>query len=280
MSSAHHEPPTPTPLTFPSNLHAFLEPFLPHPSPRTTTSTTTLVPHITLTYASSLDSRIALSPGTPTVLSGPLSKAMTHYLRSRHAAILIGVGTAIADDSGLNCRLEGYASLEHQPRPIVLDPHGRWELNAESRLIQTAKRGAGKGVWVLSAEDLPGARKAQVEGSGGRSIKIDLVVGRNGRKTFRWEDVLGVLGQEGIDSVMIEGGARVINGLLESDNGKLVSSVIVTIAPVLLGQGGVEVSPKRRTDEDGEVRPAVRLRDVVWQSLGEDAVMCGRLAEA
>ena len=83
-------------------------------------------PHVTLTYAASLDSQIALAPGTATALSGPESKAMTHFLRTRHDAILIGSGTAIADNPTLNSRLNDTTGRrpERQPRPVILDRRG------------------------------------------------------------------------------------------------------------------------------------------------------------
>ncbi|EHK99335.1 putative 5-amino-6-(5-phosphoribosylamino)uracil reductase [Glarea lozoyensis 74030] len=117
-------------LHYPSIHRTFLEPHLPPKTP----STASPYPFTTLTFATSLDSQLALSPGAPTALSGPESKAMTHYLRSRHDAILIGVGTAVADNPSLNCRIEGVGGyggegLEGQPRPIVLDPRARWEVN-------------------------------------------------------------------------------------------------------------------------------------------------------
>ena len=95
----------------------------------------------TLTFATSLDSQLALSPGAPTALSGPQSKGMTHYLRSRHDAILIGVGTAVADNPSLNCRLEGVGgyggrNLEGQPRPVVVDPTARWDFSEDSKIFQ------------------------------------------------------------------------------------------------------------------------------------------------
>src|SRR5947207_2217592 len=96
-------------LTFPYNLRSPLNSYLTRQS---SSLTPTAKPHVTLTYAASLDSSISLSPGTQTHLSGHLSKAMTHYLRSRHSAILIGVGTAAVDDPGLNCRLDDVVALE------------------------------------------------------------------------------------------------------------------------------------------------------------------------
>ncbi|KAB5532616.1 dihydrofolate reductase-like domain-containing protein [Coniochaeta sp. 2T2.1] len=158
-------------LHFPPSSRGPLEPYLP---PTTTTTTTTTsssasLPHLTLTFATSLDSAISLSPGTQTVLSGPESKAMTHYLRSRHAAILVGAGTAVADDPGLNCRVEGCDGLESQPRPVVLDPRGRWEVTEQSKVIELARRGRGLGPYVLVGEgtEVGEERRRVVEGGGG-----------------------------------------------------------------------------------------------------------------
>ena len=91
-------------LRFPESDRAFLQPYLQPENPVINESG---FPHVTLTYATSMDSSLTLAPGMQTILSGPESKAMTHYLRSKHDAIVIGVGTATADDPGLNCRLEG-----------------------------------------------------------------------------------------------------------------------------------------------------------------------------
>jgi len=99
-------------------------------------------PFVTLTFAMSLDSSLAMTPGQPLALSGPESKAMTHYLRSRHDAICVGVGTAIADDPGLNCRLAG-ATQADQPRPFVIDPRARWRPHPDSRVLQAARAGLG-----------------------------------------------------------------------------------------------------------------------------------------
>ena len=92
--------------------------------------------------------------------------------------------------------------------------------------------------------------------------------------TMRWEEVLKALKTEGINSVMIEGGATVINTLLARPD--LVNSVIVTIAPTWLGQGGLAASPSEAT-ENGQRVNAARLRETVWRQFGADAVLCGRL---
>ena len=142
---------------------AFLEPYLPpegrntskpsagHGPDGTANSRKPSLPFVTLTYAQSLDSMISLAPGLRTNLSGPETKSMTHYLRLHHDAILVGVGTAIPDDPGLNCRYPG-ATFKTQPRPVVVDPQGRWSVDG-SKVETLAKEGVGKGVWIICARE-------------------------------------------------------------------------------------------------------------------------------
>jgi 2,5-diamino-6-(ribosylamino)-4(3H)-pyrimidinone 5'-phosphate reductase len=200
---------------------------------------------------------------------------MTHYLRSHHDAILIGCGTAIADNPSLNCRIAGVggyggAGLEGQPRPIVVDPNGRWDVNGESKVVKLAREGKGRGVWVVCKKgSFAKDKRTVVESVGGKVLELENVQGK-----MAWNDILEVLAREGTKSVMIEGGGAVINDLLSKENLGLVSSVIVTIAPVWLGKGGVQVCPNARKDE-GQRVPVSKLEDVKWVPLGEDVVLCG-----
>jgi 2,5-diamino-6-(ribosylamino)-4(3H)-pyrimidinone 5'-phosphate reductase len=229
----------------------------------------------TLTYASSLDSQISLAPGTQTPLSGPESKAMTHFLRSRHDAILIGVGTVLADDPSLNCRLEGVggyggAGLDKQPVPIVIDPRGRWKF-AESKVYRLAKEGKGRAPFVFtSAAPTGDSTLKELCSLGGGVVYIQT------DDRMDWLDVLQTLKYLKLNSTMIEGGGSVINSLLDATNQEHIDSVIVTIAPTWLGQGGVVVSPERRT-ENGRPIPAARLRETAFCPLGEDVVLCGKM---
>ncbi|KAF9888588.1 2,5-diamino-6-(ribosylamino)-4(3H)-pyrimidinone 5'-phosphate reductase [Aspergillus nanangensis] len=274
-------PPIPSDaLVFPDSNRSFLKPHLPpRDDPKPTSSG---LPFTTLTFATSLDSSLALSPGTCTVLSGPQSKVMTHYLRSRHDAILIGVGTAVADNPGLNCRIHGvggYGSegLDGQPRPIVIDPSARWDFTEESKIFQLAREGKGRAPYVITGVQTPSVEKqAVLEKHGGKFITLD-VSKSDGAHRIDWTVLLQCLLREGLRSVMIEGGGSIINSLLEPAFQSLVDSVIVTIAPTWLGQGGVVVSPKRRTDNTGSPIAASRLTDVKWYPFGEDVVLCGKM---
>lgn len=265
--------PTPTALTLPASQQALLQPYLPPSDPKTCT--------LTLTYAQSLDASISLSPGTQTVLSGPETKAMTHFLRSRHAAILVGVGTAEADDPGLNCRFADALTTESdgesvitssQPRPVILDPSGRWSCRADAKVLRLAREGAGKApLWMVSAENaakVPSEKIKILEAAGGEFLARDEFWEDCG---VQWGVILKRLWVTGIESVMVEGGGRVIKDLLKSENREMVDSVIITIAPVWLGAGGVDVVPVR----NGEAEVG-RMEGVKWIQMGEDVVMAGK----
>ncbi|KAL2023421.1 hypothetical protein VTK56DRAFT_2778 [Thermocarpiscus australiensis] len=265
-------------LSFPPSHASLISPYLPQPTSPSPTTSSRPYPHVTLTYAHSLDASIALAPGVRTALSGPQSKAMTHFLRARHDAILVGAGTAVADDPGLNSRLEGVdGGRRRQPRPVVLDPRGRWDF-LRGKVIRLAREGRGLGPWVMVAsgadDGVTEERRRVLEEVGGRYLTVE-ARGQGG--TFEWGDVLAALKREGVESVMIEGGGEVINSLLAPPGNRFVDSVIVTIAPTWLGQGGVVISPPRMAGEDGTAPAAVRLAEVTWCPLGEDVVLCGRI---
>lgn len=266
-------------LHFPAENRPFLEPHLPpkdlgKPSP---------YPFTTVTFATSLDSQLALSPGAPTALSGPQSKAMTHYLRSRHDAILIGVGTAVADNPSLNCRIEGVGGyggegLDGQPRPIIIDPTARWDFTENHKIFQLSREGKGRAPYIITGLTNPPAdKKAILDAAGGKFITLNVTTTDINEHKLEWKGVLEALGMEGLKSVMIEGGGAVINSLLVPEYFSVIDSVIVTIAPTWLGKGGVVVSPPRRYDNNEKPIAAARLERVKWYPFGEDVVLCGKV---
>lgn len=268
----------PNTLQFPESSRAFLESYIPPENPVVNENG---FPHVTLTYATSMDSSLSLAPGMQTVLSGPESKAMTHYLRSKHDAILIGVGTALVDDPALNCRLEGVGGFgglgwDGQPRPVIIDPGARLLFTPQSKVLETVQNGQGKGPWVIMAPGFPmdPNRLELLKYYGGKYLGLTEF---DKKWRLRWEAILKALAAEGIKSVMIEGGAMVINDLLQPENSNLINSVIVTMAPTYFGRGGAGINPAPRHDPTGRPLPAVRFQDVKWQPIGDDAVMCGRL---
>ncbi|KAJ5124978.1 uncharacterized protein N7515_008803 [Penicillium bovifimosum] len=267
-------------LYFPESDRGFLEPHLP---PQDGSGPSLDLPFTTLTFATSLDSSLALSPGARTVISGPQSKAMTHYLRSRHDGILVGVGTAAADDPGLNCRIAGVGGygkpgLDGQPRPVIIDPTARWEFSEDSKLFQLCREGRGRAPWIIIAtENVDPERQALLEKYGGKFITVNMLRTHTGGHRVDWQDLLVILKSKGLKSIMIEGGGQVIKSLLSPAYMSLLNSVIVTIAPTWLGEGGVVVTPDRRFDDGGNAISAARLKNVKWYPFGEDVVLCGQI---
>lgn len=235
-------------VPLPPQLVPFLSEYLPAPREDR--------PFVTLTYAQSLDSRIAARPGAQTKISHLETKTMTHYLRSQHDAILVGSGTVLADDPKLNCRYN-----EHLIRPVVVDPHSRW-IYRNSTLRKLCELTNALAPFIVIAKNVePSAEDAEVlQEQGGKYIRLDLTHNRQ----ENWSPILKTLHSEGIQSVMVEGGAAIINDMLETD---LVDSLIITIGPVFLGSDGVEVSPAS----------GVELENVRWWTGQSDSVMAATL---
>lgn len=216
-------------------------------------------PFVTLTYAASLDSCIASAPNTRTAISHEETKEMTQYLRSVHDGILVGCGTAMADDPGLNCK----AGLEYSPRPIIVDPNLRWAISETSKVIRLAKSGEGLGPWLVCRQGVRAQfpdRLALVQSVGGDIIELP-----SPDTSFDFDALFSALAQRGLKSVMVEGGAQIIAQLLALP--QLVDSLVVTVAPVYFGTGGVRVSPDR----------AARLCNVKWFRGTTDVVLAANM---
>lgn len=241
------------------DLVPFLEPYLPR---STGVPDDSDKPHITLTYAQSLDSRIAKVKGTRTFISHEETKTMTHYLRYHHDGIMLGCGTVLVDNPGLNCKWipedQKVEELkEISPRPIVLDPNHKWRFKG-SKMEELFKVGNGKSPIVV-VKKIPEEPEEDVD---------YLVLKSNFTGKMNWEEVFIALKTEfGLKSVMVEGGGIVINDLLQRPH--LVDSLIITIGATYLGSEGVEVSPLVE----------IKLSDVDWWRGIRDSVLCARLTE-
>ncbi|CAG0936163.1 2,5-diamino-6-(ribosylamino)-4(3H)-pyrimidinone 5'-phosphate reductase [Thermoflexales bacterium] len=211
-------------------------------------------PRVTLTYAQSLDGSIAIRSGVPLALSGTESMHYTHQLRAAHDAILIGIGTVLSDDPRLNVRLTSGLS----PRPIVLDSGLRCPLRA--RCLEANRRPI-----VATTARASALRRHELEAQGVTVISITSC--SDNESYLDLSALLNVLAAQGIRSLMVEGGARVITSFLRA---RLVDRLIITIAPVLVG-GAHGVIDLLGTDESG----FPRLRQTTWQQLGNDWVVAG-----
>jgi 3,4-dihydroxy 2-butanone 4-phosphate synthase/GTP cyclohydrolase II len=174
-------------------------------------------PFVSLTYAQSLDGSITVRRGEPLALSGPASMRLTHRLRARHQAILVGIGTVLADDPQLTVRLVPGPS----PRPVVLDSALRTP--SKARLLAGGRR-------PIVATTLTGSAAQETILSDLGVEVVRLPATETGRIALA--PLLAHLRAEGITQLMVEGGAEVITAFLRE---RLVDRVVLTIAPVLVG---------------------------------------------
>ncbi|KAJ7103268.1 dihydrofolate reductase-like domain-containing protein [Mycena belliarum] len=216
-------------------------------------------PFVTLTFAQSLDGKIAGAGGAQLPLSGPESMRMTHWLRTLHDAILVGIGTALNDDPQLNTRHLPAGAVARAPRPVVLD--SRLRLPPTCKLLRNHAAGAGRRPWVVAAPDADSAwqaRKDALEAAGARVLLLPA-----GAEAHDPAAMLALLRAEGIRSVMVEGGARVIASLFGALT--CIDTVLVTTAPRLVGGAGVGYSV-------GQLN-AARFRVVETRLEGQDSVV-------
>jgi 3,4-dihydroxy 2-butanone 4-phosphate synthase/GTP cyclohydrolase II len=218
-------------------------------------------PSVTLTYAQSLDGSISAKRGRPLTLSGPDSARLTHQLRARHDAILVGIGTVLADDPRLDVRLvEG-----KNPQPVVLD--SRLRTPASANLLK-GLAGPDRPPIIVTIESAPVRRRAILEAAG--AMVLCLPASEDGRVSL--PDLLKHLKERGIESLMVEGGARVITSFLRE---RLVDFYVLTIAPVIVG--GLRSVEELSGREPGNlIQVFPRFLDGEWARIGIDLVFCGK----
>ncbi len=181
-------------------------------------------PHVFLKLAVSQDGFIG-RPGAGQVrISCPLSMRHVHGFRASHDAILVGIGTALADDPQLTCRLPGMA--DQSPVRVVLDAAAKLPLN--SKLVQTA---ADVPVWLIAGNDADPERIKALANEGVLIVRVPLEDGRISPSV-----ALRALGTRGVTRVMIEGGSRIASAFL---NAEAVDDLCVVTGAVEVGAGGI-----------------------------------------
>ena len=213
-------------------------------------------PSVTLSYAQSLDGCIAVRRGGPLAVSGPQSLTLTHQLRAAHDAILVGIGTVLADNPRLTVRLvDG-----KDPQPVVVDSSLRFPL--DSHLLQNRPLSP----WIATSELADRGHQRALEKAGARVLRLP--ADRNGRVDL--VAVLGCLWTMGINRLMVEGGARIITGFLRE---RLADLLVVTVSPMLVG--GLHA-----VENLGESNPVSfpRLSQAGYEWLGQDLILWGDVA--
>lgn len=217
--------------------------------------------HVTLTYAQSLDAKIAAKKDTRTPISHQETKNMTHFLRSTHSGIVVGVSTFLVDNPSLLNKF----SDNHKITPIIIDPLFKTKSKyPTSQLLENVRSGVGLRPLVVVSTDVYNSQKQELDSFCENFPLKVLPLDTDASGRFDWCDVFIKLTKY-VDSVMVEGGANVINELLLRPD--LVDSLIVTIGAVYLGVDGVSVEPKLVS----------QLTNVKWWHGDYDTVMMANL---
>lgn len=179
--------------------------------------------YVALKLALSLDGRIAAGPGQRTRLTGAAANAEVHRLRASHDAVLIGSGTAMADDPLLTVR--GIDS-SHRPVRIVVDSTAR--LDPASALVRTIPDAP---LWILCAPGAPAERVYSLQDAG-----ADIIPCAPAPAGVDMAAALRELRHRGIFSVLVEGGSAITASLLRA---QLLQRMHLFFAPQVLGAAGV-----------------------------------------
>jgi diaminohydroxyphosphoribosylaminopyrimidine deaminase/5-amino-6-(5-phosphoribosylamino)uracil reductase len=176
-------------------------------------------PQVLLKLAISADGKVAGAGRQRLAITGNAVRDRVHLLRAHSDAIMIGIGTALADDPILTCRLPGMAAMS--PVRVVLDTRLRLPIN--SRLVQTAR---DTPLWIV-ANALPKS-EAALRAHGAEVIQVDDKDGLGA--------VLEVLASRGVTRLMVEGGPTVASALIEAD---LIDEAIFFYSQTMIGEDGV-----------------------------------------
>lgn len=153
-------------------------------------------PEVILKLAVSADGMIGRRGDGQVAITGPVARAQVHLMRAEADAILVGVGTAIADDPELTVRLSGLEA--RSPIRIVIDPTLR--LPPGAKLVLGARAAP---LWIAACEGADSRRRAALEGAGARIVASELYEGH-----LALPELLEDLAAQGVATLMVEGGAE------------------------------------------------------------------------
>jgi diaminohydroxyphosphoribosylaminopyrimidine deaminase/5-amino-6-(5-phosphoribosylamino)uracil reductase len=182
-------------------------------------------PLVTLKLATSLDGQIATKTGESRWITGPAARARGHLLRVQHDAIMVGSGTAVADNPRLDARLP--ALEDTSPVRVVLD--GRLRLPLTHDLV---RRAGEQPTWLVTRADGPQDRMQAYQDAGVEVIPVALDDDGN----LSLSAALRELGQRGLTRVLVEGGGRIAAALLQLG---LADRLVWFHGPRVLGGDGI-----------------------------------------
>ena len=216
------------------------------------------MPFVYLKYAMTLDGKIASITGDARWISNEKSRQEVHKLRNRVGAIMVGLGTIIADDPSLNTRIAECKGKD--PIRIIVDSHCTIPVNSKVLHLESD----AKTIVAVTRQ----ADHLKIEAVEATGAEVFVIEEKDGRVDLT--SLLRVLGNRGIDSILIEGGGELIYSALEAE---LVDKVQVYIAPKIIG------GAKAPTPVAGKgitlMSEAIELKDIKRKIIDEDIMIEG-----
>ena len=218
-------------------------------------------PHVLFKSAMTLDGKVATRSGDSRWISGEDARALSHRWRAERDAVVVGIGTALADDPRLNARFEG---VRRQPRRVVFDSEGRLPL--DSQLM----RGAPE----LALTLVVGRAASRLHTDALEAAGAELIVATGENEPARVRSALDQLGASDITAILLEGGPKLAGAFLDAGE---VDEIRLFIAPVVVGGSNA------RDPLEGEgverIAEATRALALDVERVGEDVLISARLRE-
>jgi diaminohydroxyphosphoribosylaminopyrimidine deaminase / 5-amino-6-(5-phosphoribosylamino)uracil reductase len=218
-------------------------------------------PFVLFKSAMTLDGKVATVTGDSKWISGETSRAQAHHWRAAVDAVVVGIGTAVADDPQLTARIDG---VHRQPRRVVFDSVARLPL--DSKLVAAAPE---LPLTVVVSRAAPRSATDSLEMAG-----AEVIVATGGNEQARVRSALEQLGATGITSVLLEGGPHLAGAFFDAGE---IDEVRLFVAPVLLGgrtaRDPLEGEGVERIDD------ALRALTLDCERFGDDILISARLKE-
>jgi diaminohydroxyphosphoribosylaminopyrimidine deaminase / 5-amino-6-(5-phosphoribosylamino)uracil reductase len=220
-------------------------------------------PHVVFKSALTLDGKIATRDGGSRWISNEASRALVHRRRAEVDAVIVGIGTALADDPLLTARLDDGAPVR-QPRRVVFDSQARLPL--EGALVRTV---AEAPLAVVCSSAAPVDARAALAAAGAEVLVVD-----GADEPTRVQQGLSALGELDVQSVLLEGGPRLAGAFLDAGE---VDEMLAFVAPVLAGGGEARSVLEGRGAES--IADARRALAVEVERIGDDTCISARFRE-
>jgi diaminohydroxyphosphoribosylaminopyrimidine deaminase / 5-amino-6-(5-phosphoribosylamino)uracil reductase len=222
-------------------------------------------PWVLFKSAMTLDGKVATRTGDSQWISGESSRALAHRWRASVEAVVVGIGTALADDPQLTARPEGeLAELSTQPRRVVFDTLGR--LPVASQLVQAAAE------IPLTVVVSRAAARSDTDALEAAGVQVLVATGEN--EPARVRSALEQLGTLGVSSVLLEGGPHLAGAFLDAGE---IDELRLFLAPLLLG-GSAARDPLEGMGVE-RISEAMRALSFDCERVGDDLLISARLRE-